>query len=272
VFNLRYGSIFAVAAFVLSLLIGLVSRSTMPMLIIRPLIFAALFFIFSVVGKILVTRFLPELLEETGQEEDAFRPGSRIDILEDDGEIFSPDASDRFTATAPGQVSTGARPDDSEDGLGDISELSRRSAFSPVAGGSIAGIDQNVKEGYTKESGLGDSAGPDFSKMFDTDSSFGASTGGGRIDLTDQSVKSHESGQTGTAGILSSEETLPDLDSMAGAFMAGSSDEESEAAGYSASGPFRKPSSDKAPKWTEDFNAKEIAMGLRTVLSKDKEG
>jgi hypothetical protein len=58
---------------------------------------------------------------------------------------------------------------------------------------------------------------------------------------------------------------------MAGAFMSNSSNEEFGANEYSAPSP-RKPSSNKAPQWTEDFNAKEIAMGLRTVLSKDKEG
>jgi hypothetical protein len=75
-----------------------------------------------------------------------------------------------------------------------------------------------------------------------------------------------------TESFLNSDETLPDLDSMAEAFMSGSSNEEPAANEYSASSLLKKPPSNKAPKWTEDFKAKEIAMGLRTALNKDKEG
>jgi hypothetical protein len=58
---------------------------------------------------------------------------------------------------------------------------------------------------------------------------------------------------------------------MAGAFLAGSSDEESEEPGFSGSEPLKRAPA-KTPEWAEDFNAKEMAKGLQTLLSKDKEG
>jgi hypothetical protein len=243
----------------------------MPMLVIRPLIFTALFFALSTIGKILVSRFLPELLEESVMNEDSYRPGSRINILEDDSLSDPSTAAQGFISGALGQVSSGAKPDDSEENLGDISDLSNRSAFSPAAGGnisggeSIPGIDQNAKERYTENGGLSGSAEPDFSKMFSPESSFGVST-------ASQTRAAGVSAGARTDGGFSSDDTLPDLDSMAGAFMSDSSDEEQGTSEYSAPSPSRRPSSNKAPKWTEDFNAKEIAMGLRTALSKDKEG
>jgi len=285
VFDLRFSGIFAVIAFILSLLIGLVSRATMPMLIIRPSIFAVIFFVFAAFAKILVGRFLPELLEERA-DEDIFSPGSRVNILEGDSPADSSAMTEGFISGAlgPSPVSaTGAKPDESDDGLGDISELSRRISFSQGAGGSgtpiesISGVDQNVKELYTDDGGSGDSAAPDFSNMFTPDPAFDAPSGGqaksaGKGAGTRPGTVASVAPKAG--GSFDSDEVLPDLDSMAEAFMSGSSDEEQGAAEYSAPGPSRKPasSSNKAPDWTKEFNAKDIAMGLRTVLNKEKEG
>ena len=276
-FDLRYSGIFAVTAFILSLLIGLVSRATMPMLIIRPLIFAAIFFALSALIKLIVGWKLPELLEDSA-DEDGFRPGSRINILEGDVPTDSSSLTEGFISGALGSVSTGARPDESEDNLGDISELARRSSFSPSAGGnvpvmeSIPGVDQNAKELYNDNGGPGDSIAPDFSNMFSPDPSFEAPAGG-------QARGAGTGSGTGPAAVqkpravFDSDESLPDLDSMAEAFMSGSSDEKEEASEYSAPSSSRRPaSSKKTPEWTQDFNAKDIAMGLRTVLSKEKEG
>jgi hypothetical protein len=264
VFDLKYGGIFAGTAFFLSLVIGIVSRSTMPMLVVRPLIFAVLFFAITAFGKILVSRYLPELMEGSAPDDDDFKPGSRINILEDDGPSDSSAVTEGFVSGALGQVPTGAKPDDSEDDLGDISELSKRSAYNPVNERpipGISGIDQNVKEQYTDNGEMSDSVKPDFSKIFSPESPLKAS------------ATSQAKAGAKTEGIHNSDEALPDWDSMAGAFMSGSSNDEPEANEYIAPGSFKKSSSaKKAPEWTEDFNAKEIAMGLRTVLNKDKEG
>jgi hypothetical protein len=270
VLDLKFSGIFAGAAFVLSLLIGLISRSTMPMLIVRPLIFAVIFFALSAVIKILVSSKLPELLEGSAGG-DSPRPGSRINILEDDGASDSSAMTEGFISGALGQASMGARPDDSEDNLGDISELSRRisslhsSGEDTTAEEGIAGIDQNEKESYTDNGGSGGSVVPDFSNMFSAGSSSieGGPPAGGQARAAGASAGSKKN-----IG-LDSDEGLPDLDSMAEAFMSGSPGDEG-ANERSSPGPSRR--SDKTPKWTEDFDAKEIAMGIRSVLKKDKEG
>jgi hypothetical protein len=277
---MRNCGIFAVTAFVLSLLIGFVSRTTMPMLIIRPLIFAVLFFAISAGGNILISRFLPELMEEGALDEGVYKPGSKINILEDDNPSYSTStpASDEYVPINLGQVSTGAKPDDSEDDLGDISELTEKSSFSASFGGNdsaVSGIDQNAKELYTDNEGLSNSVVPDFSKIFSPEPPFEVSAGGqARVARASANAGANGGANFGakTESFLNSDETLPDLDSMAGAFMSDSSGEEQGASEYSAPSSGRRQSSNKAPKWAEDFNPKEMAMGLRTALSKDKEG
>jgi hypothetical protein len=60
---------------------------------------------------------------------------------------------------------------------------------------------------------------------------------------------------------------------MAGAFTSATPGENPDAAEYSGSAPPKKSSSGKKDQaWAGDFNAKEMAAGLRTVLNKDKEG
>ena len=258
-FDLRINGILAGIAFILSLLIGLVSRTTMPRLIFRPLIFAVLFFALSTVVKIVVNRFLPELLEEDEMEDGPFRPGSRIDITEDDSQVYS--GSDGLyrglSSAVAGQSTMAAKPDDSDENLGNISDLASKASISRGNGGEIlAGMDHKVKEGYTVAGEMGD---------------FSESAQDGVLGADFDDFTSVGQGP-GRAAVLNSEEALPDLDSMAGAFMSASEVEETEMEEFSSSGPLRKPSSAKPPAWTEDFNAKEIAQGLRTVLNKDKEG
>jgi len=267
-FNLRYSGIFAGTAFFFSLLIGLISRATMPMLIIRPLIFAGLFFAITTFGNFLISRFLPELLEDRGSDEGGSRPGSKINILEDDSQPYSPAVPNGFLS-ASGEASAGAMPDDSDDDLGDISELSKKIAFPPVAGEATPGIDQDAKESYNDEGAMSDSAGPDFSNMFGMEAS---ASGQEKVAGTGASVSANAGAGTKTGGRSGSDENLPDLDSMAEAFMTESSDQGSEASEYSGPVSPKKSSSDKTPKWTGDFSGKEIAMGIRSVLKKDKEG
>ena len=272
-FDLKQSGIFAAVAFVFSFLIGLISRSIMPMLIVRPLIFAAIFFALSALIKILINRFLPELLGSGASDDGSLTPGSRINILEEDPSSDSSALAEGFISGALGQAS-GAKPDDSED-IGDISDLSKRIAFSPDDEETLSGIDQNEKEQYTDKGDSGDSTGPDFSKMFGTESVFTAPAGSQEKTTganAGASTKAGAKSSAKTGGGSSSDEDLPDLDSMAGAFMTESSDQGSEAIEYSGPVSPKKSSSDKTPKWTEDFSGKEIAMGIRSVLKKDKEG
>jgi hypothetical protein len=218
-------------------------------------------------------------MEESTADEDLYKPGSRVNILEDDNPAYSTPAAD--VPVNLSQISTGAKPDDSEDDLGDISVLTVRRSFSSPFGGetpAVSGVDQNAKELYTdNEEELSNSIVPDFSNMFSSESPFDSSAGSqektaGASTSAGADTKSSANTAARTGSFLDSDETLPDLDSMAGAFTSDSSGEEQGASEYSAPSSNRKSSSNKAPKWAEDFNPKEMAMGLRTALSKDKEG
>ena len=242
-FNLKFSGIVAGIAFIFSFLLSLISRSTMPMLMFKPLLFAFIFFAISILVKIAASHFLPELMEESDFGEDPYRPGSRVDITDDDSIDYQPGPPGVPSGepAAPGFSFMGARPDDSEDGLGDISDLARKSTLTPGVGGDYPmGMDQNTEEGYT-EGGEGKGSQARESKAWGSEA-------------------------------FSPDETLPDLDSMAGVFKTSSSDEDSEGSDRASHGHARKPSSSSAPAWTEDFNAKDMAQGLRTVLSKEKEG
>jgi hypothetical protein len=264
VVNLRISGIIAVAAFVLSFLIGTMSRASMPILIVRPLIFALLFFVVSALINMAVLRFLPELLE-ANQENESFDPvpGSRIDITEGD----SPSSSiPSFMA------------DSSEDGLGNISDLLQGGNAPPAQ----AGMDQNKTDGYNKAGEMVDFSGspleapdpPSSSEMPPwTGVNFAGSTGTSAGGIQDAPSESPARDKALPEVFSGSEDVLPDLDSMAGAFSSFADEEEGDTIEYSVSTPSSKSSSSKnAPDWTGDFNPKDMAKGLQTVLKKDKEG
>ena len=248
--NLRKSGVIAGVAFILSFLISLVSHTSMPMLIIRPVFFGALFFTITGLVYFLVNRFLPELLEEDGPDE-ASGPhlGSRINIVEG--------GSSQGPGTAPSMPSFMAA-ESSEEVIGDISSLLEKSTASQtMAGGASAGIDQNDQDGYNKAGEVEDFPEPD---------AFPGDSGG-------QKASSGQAAVPPSIGVSDSVDYLPDLDSMAGAFLPRAGATESDNIEYSVSTPPPKPSSrNKAPEWAGDFNAKEIAAGLRTVINKDKEG
>ena len=213
-YNLRISSIVAGAAFVLSFLIGLLSGSSFPTLIIRPGIFAVFFFIFSELAGFLVNRFLPELLDKEAGTPEIDMPGSRIDIIEDAPSVSSV---------------VFARPDESNGELGDISQI-----LNPVAMDS---------------SPLSDGLG---------------------MDQTEETVYN----ELEVSGSLSQDgdsvDALPDLESLVGAFLPSAKEQEEEIEEFSSSEPVKRPSSgNKAQKMDVDFHPKELAAGIRTVLTKD---
>ena len=271
-FNLRISGIVAGAAFVLSFLIGLITCSGMPMLLLRPVIFAFLFFILANAVYFLVNQFLPELTERGSPDEDlTLRPGSRIDITEGDispGDV-APGAA--FSGPVPPRAFAGAQADESEEGLGNITDLVGRRAVSPVSEGEASpGMDQNAEDSYTKDDGIGSFSAPEpWSPVVQPRFSGGSGTD----DTPAASRETFEARGIPAAGASPAVDLLPDLDSMAGAFLPASGDSEPDAVDYSVSTPSPKPSSSsKAPAWAGDFNAKELASGLRTILNKEKEG
>ena len=276
-FNLKAGGFAAVLAFVLSFLIGLVSRASMPTLILRPLIFAVVFFAIAGLVRFLAGRFLPELLHGgAGEETPLFPgPGSRIDITEGD---------DFPAASGGGQVFMGAQPDDSEEGLGNITGLLSKSPAPPVPAevdrGS-AGMDQNSQNGYNKGGIMEELSAieqfPSWEPLpLDDTAASGetvARSNGASSAGEPQETAAPKTALAGAVENSGSMDFLPDLESMAGAFMPVSAEEEQDTTDYSISAPPPKLSrSKKAAAWPEDFNAKDMASGLRTVLNKEKEG
>ena len=152
-FNLKIGAIVAASAFLLSFFLGLINHSIMPMLLVRPAIFALVFFIFSLIIDFLVKNFLPELLSNNVQEHDPdFLPGARVNIMEDgSGESpigFSSDGS----SSVPEPAFIGAQPGDSSQETEDISGLTTEiNDAKPETAGifeGLEGMDHNEKNDY----------------------------------------------------------------------------------------------------------------------------
>jgi hypothetical protein len=235
-FDVKISAIVAGIAFMISLLLGLMSGASFPALIIRPLIFAVLFFLIAAVVYFLVSHFLPELLDEGLSEslgmDDSLIPGSRIDITE--GE-------------PAGMSVYAAQPDDSEDNLGDISDLFRQSRAVRHPEGGSPGLDQQGEDGYTRDETV----------------SPGDHNGGGFTGSRSAMPKT-------APNPAASMDALPDLDSMARAFLPDSGDDETDTEFSISDDSLKRPAGgSRGRKMEGDFNPKELAAGIRTILKKE---
>ncbi|MDR0554427.1 MAG: hypothetical protein LBG76_06480, partial [Treponema sp.] len=82
-FNLKWSALAGGFAFTLSLVIGLVSgagAASVP----KALIFTAVFFVAGSITRLLIGKFLPELLNETANLPAGNKPGSQVDISVED--------------------------------------------------------------------------------------------------------------------------------------------------------------------------------------------
>ena len=275
--DLKTGGIAAAVAFSLSFLIGLVSRSTMPLLIVWPLVFALVFFVLFIVARFLLGQFLPELFQEDSESNTNLLPGAVVNIMEGDNgglaDEFSSDASQDSGLSLSWQAPDAARPDDSDKTIGDISALSEVAARKEAANkessnGVLTGMDQNVETGYTGLGGL-----DDFSQSTPQMDFEAEAFGSGALSTPTKPAKSAKSSKPAKSGSSTrysdSEDSLPDLDSMAGVFTNVSTEEQPETIDYSDRG--RKNSTGKENTLEGDYTPKDMAEGIRTVLKKDKE-
>ena len=259
-FNFRWGIISGAAAFALSIGIGLTSGANIAHLLIRALIFGAVFFGFGFGVWILINSFIPELLQENyGDEEGgAAPPGSRINITLDDRNFArpeqyrdpqKPDEVGNITDLISGKVKLAAAPPPVEPAGGIDQNLEDR--YNEVEGGGLESINQ-------EQSGQGAQSAAAFTPAFGSDEGLGG---------------------------------LPDLDALAGAFLTNAGDEArpsplsgagqgpapavaaavSQAAPVQAAAepPQRKSTSGKPTPLQGDFNPKDLAEGIRTILNKD---
>ena len=345
--DFRLGGLAAAGAFILSLVLGMFSGTTMPLVLFRPFLFALIFFFIINLAKFLISRFLPDLLEEGRfSDNSGFTPGSRVNIREtfSPGDISSSEMYSGNEANArprlnlpndasgniaiPKAQSLGSS--DPNEGIGNISDLlraredakNRKEEPDPIIipesldSPSESGIDQNSDMGYNGEGLEGSSANGngvpnlDDIPMWDFEKGIGgipiASSGrdnpikepeiqnGGSetpkafepsklpeaIKMPETSKAPEERGQR--LGLSSNTDILPDLDSMAGVFnhtsnsdsdsMERSSPDNWERPNPSFGSSSRSSQNGSNVPWSDNFNPKDIAMGLQTILSKEKEG
>ena len=286
-FNIKVNIIVAGAAFIISFLLGIITATPVPIIFIRPFIFAVVFFALFAMIQILTKRFLPELFEKSGKEEknDLFM-GSRIDISEGEPMTSPQDYTEVTNPTSkPAQNIVGARPSESEREMGDISDLNsfvRRENKEPKTV-----IDQTDEIDYTdsgevENDSMGEQKEPD--TLPDTMPEPLAEFVPEPVPLESFTISKPEEKKdaksdeisdfvfTNPAGVSASEEALPDLDSMAGAFSSASSYEESEDKEFSVSISIDKtPAKQGQTDWAGEFPPKDMAMGIRTKMNKDKE-
>jgi hypothetical protein len=263
VFNFKISGIAAAFGFFVSLILNLAAGAPFPVFLARPLAFGVLFFVISGIVWFLISHFLPELLDR-----DISAPGGRINI-EENSEAGAP------SFVAGGVGVRAALADDSDEVLGDISGYVPNKDAPPKAG-PAASAPESAGSGETDLSAF-DISGSGASPAFFVPPVDQA--GGGDYTGSDEVYASSPPGGSGGSGGVSSAapavsgsiDILPDLDSLAGAFLPGSGDEEGDTVDYSIPSPAKKPSANsKGQKIEGDFNPKDLAMGIRTILGKEE--
>jgi len=141
-FNKKISSIGAVAAFILSLLIGIISGGTFLIVLLRAAMCGVVFFALITGGSILIHIFLPELLF-LGQDE-ASVPGSQVDIsIEDEQDEQQLDASSLV------QEKENDQDQDKDKALKEAFAAALNPKESPQD--EVAGLDQRLEKEYSKE-------------------------------------------------------------------------------------------------------------------------
>jgi hypothetical protein len=225
--------------------VALISGAGFPALLLRPFVFGVGFFALAGGIWLLINRFIPDLLK-AGEENGT--AGSLVDISVGD-EI----ASQRVSGAIPGS--------DSEE-VGNIGEL----LGTEPGSGNFTGAGRSSGSGLSgPETDDAEASGLDHKRQ------------GGYTDKREGAA-----GNSGNSGNSAVSDALPDLDSMAGVFLSKSENSGSGAAGVPVYGgpdeagsagsvpEERRPkSSGKGQSMGGDYNPKDLAAAMRTILSKD---
>ena len=233
-FNLKWGIFPAAAAFILAFLLSLlIGHASFLNALLRALIFAAIFFALGAGFWIIIKTFLPELLTPQSRAE----PVTNIFSIEQPGSRVNITLDE---STHANDVSNAALPSGgSIDEVENISHLVS-GTFRPSV--KSRDIDQNPFSGYTEEAS--EPASMDEGSTAKSDSNFGDF-------FSDFSSFIPETGGDSFSPSLGNESyTEPVSETPAK----------------------RRNSGSKPVKMEGDFNPKEIAAGIRTVLEKDKRG
>jgi len=262
VFNLRWGILPALFALLVSIMLGTISGAGFGHTILRAFVFAAVFFGLGLGMWFIVNAYFPEIL--TGALQDNVeKTGSRVNITIDNstGEYAVPEL-----------YKTAGKADE----LGNIEDL-----ISGAFKVHSESVDRNQEEGYNevRVQNIPDDGNIDFQDIFQDAVGFDNKPLEGKSVFTPSFAD--DNGDLGG---------LPDLDAMALAFSSGGESSggsspvgNSGSSKWSSSGfggvsdDFKEadfPSShyagNKPQPLKGDFNPKELAEGIRTILSKDK--
>jgi hypothetical protein len=239
-------------------MLGAISGAGFSHIILRGLVFAAVFFGIGLGMWFMINTYFPELFATDSDISDSMeKTGSRVSITVDSAGEYA----------VPELYKTTGAPDE----LGNIEDLIS-GAFKPHS----ESIDRNQEDDYneSRDQSTPDSENIDFGDLFqDQDTVAFEKPLGGKPVFTPSFVDD--------AGGLGS---LPDLDAMAMAFSSGESGGGSLPIGQggvsSASNDYEEKNSfsssntgytgNKPQPLKGDFNPEELAKGIRTVLNKDK--
>jgi len=262
-FNAKWGIIYGGLAFALAFITSLLlGHTSLSAALLRGGGFAALFFCIGAGVWALVNIFIPELLATRDDDVDNVfskkATGARVNITLDDS------SSSAFSAALP---SAGVGLADNDE-VGDFKDLLSRSAS------SRRDIDQKPAEGYTEQEEQGGQE--EFTPVFDSslDTSLDASLGGS-IENSLDGVKVDGLGDFSMDfGAFVSEDGKGGVDPLMDpfSFMPGDDDSDDAEETSAPAAPQRSGSSGKTAELQGDFNPKDIAAGIRTVLEKDKKG
>ncbi|MDR2729968.1 MAG: hypothetical protein LBB81_03605 [Treponema sp.] len=242
--NIKWGFIAGIAAFIFSFATGLIAGVNILHVFLRALLFLAVFFCMGLVLRLVISIFLPELFidsDESRPQSETEYPGRRINIsVGSSGEYAVPNSANSSDEYELGNV---------EDLVSGI--------FKPGNGA----IDLDGEDEYNNQGG-GVQSG---SSADDLDfSDFNPYNGGSNNE--EKPAFSPGFAESGLSG-------LPDLDAMAAVFSGGSTfaPDNEPAQEYSAdTGRATLSGRNKPQPLKGDFDAKELAKGISTVLSKDK--
>jgi hypothetical protein len=239
-FNFKVSGIAGGIALVLSLLLGLISGAGFLMVILRAFIFGALFFVLFCLIFWVLGQFVPEILTMTGDDLDEIS-GSKVNLT--------------VGETIEGAFPTGNFDEiDSIDGKKAQTLSARAAAVSgaPPAASAPAAMDLEGQSGYNTERGDIADGTPEF--------------------LAGNSGNAGDAAGAGVSGPANAE-AIPDFDVLSGAFVNSSGGGEEESADFETPPEPRRPLRGGGKSSAMgDFNPKELAMAIQTVLKKEEKG
>jgi hypothetical protein len=253
-FNLKWCGISGAAAFFLSLLVGLVSGAGAAALL-RALIFGAAFFVLGGGIWFLLNHFVPDLFSFQG-DLDGENTGRQVDISVGDREETGLSGGRAVQGVVPGS--------DSEEDLGDITDL-----FGGASGGTAPAAPVVPSAGISPDADL---SADGEARVLQPDFSAGSRPDKSAAGLDQKADNGYtENHRPQNAGTVPADggpaDVLPDLDSMAGAFAAQAG--ESMASAADSVPVEKRKTGRKGQSMGGDFNPKDLASAIQTVLSKE---